>query len=273
MSLPTDETTGSVVLITGAGSGLGRQLALLSHRQGRRLILLDRDAHGLEATGELLDGEPGSVLTLPADVTDPDACREAVGRGLAEFGRLDALLLCAGVSMWARFDQVEDLSIFRRLIEVNYLGAVHCIRPALSALRQARGIIVAISSLQAEIALPNHTGYSASKHALNGFLDGLEQEIGDEVRFLTVMPGWISGTNLRQNAFRAKGESAARRHSKESVTGEEAARLILRAIEQNRRTLYIPSKLRFLPWLRLIAPGLVRSLIHRAVRQQEKARP
>lgn len=256
------------LVITGAASGLGRQLALDLAEQGWDAALVDRDSAGLEETRRLIGDKPRtSVVTC--DVTDYAQCVAMANQVHAELGRIDGLLLCAGVSMWARFDEVEDVSIFRKLVEVNYLGAVHCIHACLGDLKQARGSIVAVSSLQGEVAIPNHTGYSAAKKALNGFLEGLDFELGDRMHILTVLPGWITGTNLRSNAFRKDGGAESpRKHSRESVTVEECSRRIQRAMEQKKRYLFIPPKLALLPWLKLVAPGLLKRLIRRAVRAQ-----
>ncbi len=226
-----NEKAAPVAVITGAGSGLGRRLALDLAARGCHLALGDRDADGLEETRRLVsEASTKSRLALGVlDVTRPDECAQLMRGALEAFDRIDYLVLCAGISMWARFDEITDLSVFERLIAVNYLGAVYCVHAALPALRKSRGWIVAVSSLQGEIALPNHSGYGASKHALNGFLDGLESEMGDEIRILTVMPGWIRGTNLRANALGLDQsvKQEPRKHSSESVSVEECSRLLL----------------------------------------------
>lgn len=253
------------IIVTGAGSGLGRTLSADLAARGCRLVLADHNPTGLEETVQSIRSR--EIVTRTADVTRPDANAALVEAALQHFGGLDALILCAGVSMWARFEEIRDLSVFEKLVSVNYLGAVYAIHAALPHLRQTRGRIVAISSLQGEVALPYHSGYTAAKHALNGFLDTLDFELGGEVRILTVMPGWISGTNLRANAFTAEPKGP-RRHNRHAVSVEECSRRILRAIERGDRRLYIPRKLGALKWLRLFAPGLVRSIIAKAVRSQ-----
>jgi len=262
----------SVAVITGAASGLGRRLSLDLAKRGSRLSLIDRNRDGLAETLQLIhETRPDAdVITLPTDITDDDACRSAMTATLDHFQRIDQLILCAGVSMWARFDEITDLSMFRKLMEVNYLGAVYCVHAALPALLKSRGSIVAISSLQGEVAIPNHTGYAGAKHALNGFLKSLDFEVGETVHILTVMPGWIRGTNLRANAFGGSGRSpnAPKKHSSESVTVEECSALVLRALDRRQKTLFIPRKLGALRWLQWIAPGLTKRLIGKAVKQQ-----
>lgn len=258
-------------VVTGAASGLGRRLALDLAAKGFRLGLGDRDVAGLEETARGIDPSDDRIVVVPTDVTSAPDCRNLVERTVSGSGRLDYLVLCAGISMWARFEEIRDVSLFRRLMEVNYLGAVYCVHAALPALLAARGTVVAISSLQGDVALPHHTGYAASKHALNGFLEGLEFEMGDRIGILSVMPGWITGTGLRARALTAAGgrPDAPRKHSRESVTVEDCSARIIRAMERGRRTLFVPPKLRHLVWLQTFAPGLVRRLIARAVDKQQ----
>jgi NAD(P)-dependent dehydrogenase (short-subunit alcohol dehydrogenase family) len=135
------------VIITGASSGIGRELSRQLAAQGARVILAARQA---EKLGELADECKvlgGQALVVPADVTDPDQCRGLVDRTVEAFGRLDMLVNNAGTTMWARFDEVTDLSIFEKLMRVNYLGSVYCTYYALPHLKQSKGRIVGVSSL------------------------------------------------------------------------------------------------------------------------------
>ena len=266
---------GKTAVITGASSGLGKALTLDLAGWEMNLVLAARSVDKLKEIAAQVEGRGSTVLIQPTDVTDQGQCRVAVEKTLERFQGIDFLILSAGISMWVRFDEVTDTSIFRKLMEVNYLGAVNCIYPALRHLRQSRGTVVAISSAQAVVGLPSHTGYSASKYALRGFLEALEAEVGDEIHFLNVMPGWIRGTNLRSNALRGDGTRVGRtrRHSKHSVGLEECSTRIVKAMEDRARELYIPSRLRFLPWLKLIAPNKLKAGIRGAVEKQEEFDP
>ena len=147
------------------------------------------------------------MITATGDVGKPEDCEVWIGAAVAEFGAVDYLIACAGISMWARFDEVEDLGIFRRLMDTNYLGIVHCVYYALPHLKARDGMVVAISSIQGKIGVPMHTGYVASKHAVQGFFESLRTELLDTgVDVLTVLPHWLRGTNLRKAAF---GRTAA----------------------------------------------------------------
>jgi NAD(P)-dependent dehydrogenase (short-subunit alcohol dehydrogenase family) len=272
MYSPTESSfEGRVVIITGASSGLGQQLALdLAARQAC-LILADRNQGGLVQTAAALENYPTAVETCVVDVTVAEECTALIDLALKKYGRLDFLVLCAGISMWARFEDVSELSVFEKLMAVNYLGAVYCIHAALPSLKATRGTIVAISSLQGEVAIPRHTGYSASKHALNGFLEALELELGGQVRILNIMPGWITGTGLRANAFKVDGNSGGggAKKGKASVSVQECSRLIIRSMQGTGRTLFVPRKLKALLWIKALAPSLLKKLVSRAVDAQE----
>ena len=186
-------------------------------------------------------------------------------------GGVDVLVANAGTSMWAPFEKITDPGVFDKLVQVNYLGAVYCIHAALPHLLRSRGLIVAISSAQAWTGMPMHTGYAASKAALQGFLDSLEMEMNGRIRVLGVYPGWIRDTGLRRHALGADGQElgeARRSHSSESVTSEECAALVVRAVEQGKHSIFIPRKMRLLHILRPLAFPIIRRVLTRAVHSQ-----
>ncbi len=233
------------------------------------LALADRDAERLRETQAEVARLGAPALELQTDVTEEKQCNALVNSTIEEFGSLDLLILCAGVSMWAPFDGITDLSIFRKLMEINFIGAVNCVHASLPQLHKSRGRIVAISSLQGLLGIPNHTGYAASKHALNGFLQTLEYELRGEVGITNVMPGWITGTNLRANAFTATGRHSDSKRSSYSVPVEECSKRVIKAIESNEAEVFVPSKLRFVPLIRMLAPRWLKARISRAVEKQK----
>lgn len=266
---------GKTILITGAGSGLGRQLAVDIAGRGVRLVLADINESGLKETAGQVESAGSKAIFKVTDVTNESQCRDLVRFAKESFGDVHCLILCAGISMWANFDEITDLSLFQRLMAVNFFGAVYCIHPALSSLRANRGMIVTISSLQGELGVPHHTGYSAAKHALNGFLESLEFELGDEIHLLNIMPGWISGTQLRASAYHSDGTALgeqAKKHNGNSVTVEEASRRILAAMDRDAKSLFIPKKLRYLALLKLLVPNFVKWLVQRAIDKQEASK-
>lgn len=261
-----------VVALTGASSGLGAALARALSKEGARLALFARSEDRLRevAAGCAVAGV--DPLVVAGDVVDPDDCRELADRTAERFGRLDHLIACAGVGMWARFDEVRELSIFRRIMEVNYLGLVHSAAFALPHLKRSRGMLVAISSLQGKVGVPFHTGYAASKHAVQGFCDSLRMELrGTGVDVLTVLPTWIRDTRLRERAFAAGGAprgEGSPRHGSGALALEEVVGAVLKAIDRRERILFLPRRYRYLACLESLAPGLVDRLVVGRVRRE-----
>jgi short-subunit dehydrogenase len=270
------KTAGSpqVYLITGAASGLGRVLSLNLADGRKSLVLFDRNEAELEETAKSCRDRGAQVISVTGDVTIPADCSRFVQAAIREFQQIDVLVANAGVSMWSRFEDVKDVSIFSKLMEVNYLGAVYPTYYALPYLKASEGTMVGISSIQGKIPVPFHTGYVASKHALQGFCNALRTEVeGIGVNVLLVVLHWMTGTKLREHAFGQDGKSLGQSrtsHSSESVSVDSCSKAIIKAIDQRRRELVIPPKLRALPWLALLSPRLVDYLVSRKVREQSK---
>ena len=262
------------VIITGASSGLGAALALHLARAGARLALFSPEGDRQREVASLCEEAGGRALAVIGDVTNPGDCEKLADRTAAHFGSVDFLVANAGISMWAGFPEIRDLDVFKRLIEVNYLGAVNCVYHALPHLRRSRGMIVAITSIQGKIAVPMHTGYVASKHALQGFCESLRMELeGSGVDVLTVLPHWLRGTELRMHALGKDGRelgTSSRKHSRESVSIEAACEAILDAMRRRRRELVIPWKLKLLMGLNLLSPRLAESIINSAMKKQSR---
>ena len=162
---------GKTIIITGASSGLGASLAeQLSHYK-TNLVLFSRNIDKLRRVAKTCEANGSKVLVVEGDISKPEDCKKLHKETINCFNTVDHLVLNAGISMWAEFEEITDLSLFPKLIETNYLGAVYLTHHCLPALIKSKGMITAISSIQGKIAVPNHTGYVASKHALTGFLN------------------------------------------------------------------------------------------------------
>lgn len=270
---------GKRIWLTGASRGLGRALALDLARAGTRLALSARDAADLAEVGAAATAAGAAqVVLLPLDVTDADACERAAQEIGATLGGIDILVVNAGISMWTPFAAIEDVSVFEKLMQVNYLGVVYCVKAALPWLKASTeqvGSIVNISSLQAWTGMPSHTGYAASKAATQLFLDSLKMETPG-LHVLGVYPGWISGTELRASALGADGAtlgSSRKSHNKLAVPAEECSRRIVRALEKRKSSLYIPGYLRAMALLRPFAFPLVSWILTKAVGSQRGQTP
>jgi NAD(P)-dependent dehydrogenase (short-subunit alcohol dehydrogenase family) len=172
-AVPVDDR---VVLITGAGSGLGAATARVLASTGMRIVAADLDAATAAATVETIEGAGGEGLALALDVRDGRSAADAIARTMQRFGRLDVLINNAGTDITAAFDEIEP-EAFDRVIDVNLRGPAIMTRAALPQLRASgRGHIVNITSTAAKRAWPNASAYHASKWGLLGFSHAMHAE-------------------------------------------------------------------------------------------------
>lgn len=263
---------GKVFIVTGASGGIGEALSKELAQKGALIVCAARRLDEIERVSAAIRVDGGSALAVQTDITDLAACQQLIQTTIDEYDKLDGLILNAGVSMWARFDEITDISFFQDLINVNYLGAVNCCHAALPQLKKTGGKIVSCSTAQAIMGFPNHSGYVASKHALHGFLATLDMELRGEVSILEAVLSWIRGTNLRDNAFGPAGIGtvrSSRKHTSESVSLEACVDQIIGAIEADKKTVYIPKKLRFIPFLNTFFQGFLQRKVSGAVDKNE----
>jgi len=262
-----------VVVVTGAAGGLGRSLCLRLAAAGARVVALDRDPAGLQRlAGDM--GERGyDLCMLPCDVTDATACATAMQTVRERLGRIDVLVNNAGIAHRSALAETR-LEVIRRVMEVNFFGAVHCTHAALPDLRAARGLLITISSVAGFSPLIGRTGYAASKHALHGFFDSLRAELVDEgVDVLLVCPSFIA-TGIDRAALGGDGRPAAqaRLTTGRPATPDEVARAVLRAAARGRTRLLSGLTAHLAWWLSRAWPGLYAALMKRRL-QGEIAAP
>lgn len=264
---------GRSIVVTGASSGIGRELAVALARRGAFLTLAARSIEALEETAQACRAAGGRALAVRCDVSRKDDCDALVAAAVAEYGGVDALVNNAGISMWGRFEELSDLSVAERIMQVNYLGALYCTHAALPHLKARRGLVVAISSLTGKAGVPTRSAYAASKHAMQGFFDSLRIELRDTgVDVLVVSPGFVA-TPIRDRAFGPDGKpvgESPRDERKGTMPVEECVRRIVRSMERRDRELVMPSLARALLWLKLVAPELVDRIALNAVREKRR---
>jgi short-subunit dehydrogenase len=256
-----------VVVITGASKGIGAELARQLAQKGARLVLAARGAQELEKVAEQCRERGASVIAVKADVSVERDCHAIMSGAALAFGRIDVLVNNAGMTMWARFEDIADLSILERIMQVNYMGAVYCTRHALPYLRESRGVLVGISSLAGRTGVPTRTGYAASKHAMAGFFDSLRIELaGSGVAVTMIYPGFVA-TGIRENATGPDGLPIRVSPVQEGrvMRVEDCVRRIVRAIERREREVVMTARGKIGLWLRLAAPSLVDRIARRAI--------
>ncbi len=184
--------TGKVALVTGAGRGTGRVIALRLAREGAAVALLARSADQLRAVAEEIEAAGGQSLVTPADVADATAVERAVAAAEARFGGLDAVINNAGISLAAPSADYP-LENWHRVLDTNLTGAFICSRAAYAALkRRGGGQIIAIASGAGRQGYPRMAAYCASKFGLIGLMQALAAEWGPEhIKVSTILPGSI----------------------------------------------------------------------------------
>jgi short-subunit dehydrogenase len=256
-----------VLVITGASKGIGAELARQLGAKGARLVLAARSEKELEAVAADCRKAGASVVTVKADVTNDRDCQAIISGAVVAFGRLDVLVNNAGATMWARFEDIDDMSILKRIMDVNYMGAVYCTKHALPHLRDTKGLIVGISSLAGRTGVPTRTGYSAAKHAMVGFFDSLRIELdGTGVGVTMIYPGFVA-TGIRENATGPDGKPILVSPVKEGevMSVEDCARRIVGAMERREREVVMTARGKIGLFLKLFAPSLIDRMAKRAI--------
>jgi NAD(P)-dependent dehydrogenase (short-subunit alcohol dehydrogenase family) len=259
----------AVVLVTGGGGGLGRALAHAWSAAGARVAVVDRDAAAASAVAGELVAIGGDALALTADVAEVADCTRAVGACIVRWGRLDVLVANAGISHRSAF-AATDVAVIRRVMDVNFFGAVHCTRAALPHLLSSRGAIVAVSSVAGYTPLLARTGYAASKHALHGFYDSLRAELADRgVDVTLVCPSFVA-TGIGRNALGGDGRPV--RHEQvtvgRSLDPAAVAARVVDAVARRKPLLRVGATAHLAWWLSRLAPGAYARLMARRVRAE-----
>ena len=184
-----------VVVVFGASSGIGRETAIQFARKGARVVVAARGEDGLKSLVESIRNFGGEAVYQVADTSDYEQVQAVASRAVGEYGTLDTWVHCAGVSLYATFENTSPEE-FRRVLEVNLLGQIYGAKAALPHLKKAgRGALIHISSVEGKRALPLQSAYASSKHGIIGFLDALRMELQHEklpIFVTNVMPAGIN---------------------------------------------------------------------------------
>lgn len=184
-----------VVAVVGASSGIGRETALQFAKRNAKVVVSARSESGLASLVAEITALGGDAIAVPADVSDFAQVQNIADKTVEHYGRLDTWVHAAATAVIAPFEQVTPEE-FKRVIDVNLMGAVYGAMVAMPHLRRTgRGAIVTISSVEARRSMPLQSSYSASKHGIEGFLDALRSELkyeGFPISITNVMPSVIN---------------------------------------------------------------------------------
>jgi short-subunit dehydrogenase len=248
------------VIVTGASSGIGRALALRLADEGAWLALAARDAQRLDSLAAECQQRGGKAIAIPTDVADESRCKTLIQHTREAYGRIDMMVNNAGMAVVSKLEDLADLDLFRRVIEVNFCGAVYCTYYALPFLKETGGRIVNVSSLGGMLAIPGNTSYVASKFAMVGFSDSLRMELaGAGVSVTVICPYWVV-TEFHERYLdkdgRPKGPSGRAIYTEKMMTADQCAQIIVRAARRRKRQIVMWPGTPGI-WLKLVFPDLM----------------
>ncbi len=245
------------ILITGAGSGIGKALAELLAKQEAKLILTDINEGNLRSTCETLKNNLS--LSMVADVSKKADWQALSVKIQASIGYLDVLVNNAGMSSFGYFDELSE-SLFNKVMEVNFNGVVLGCREMMPLLEQSRhGLIVNVASIFALITMPMMTPYHASKFAVKGFTEALRQDLAftkKNIDIICVMPGGIK-TNIANYAEVEGGKEnkfSAHFNTMAKTSPEMAAKVIEKGMRKKTFRVLIGADAKFACMLNRILP-------------------
>ncbi|XP_054993051.1 dehydrogenase/reductase SDR family member 7B isoform X1 [Sorex araneus] len=269
----------SVVVITGATSGLGRECARVFYAVGAKLVLCGRNKEALEELTEELMASPTAQdqahkpCTVVFDLTDLEAITESTAEILDCFGYVDVLINNAGISY--RGDIIDtSIDVDKKVMDTNYFGPVALTKALLpSMMTRRQGHIVAISSIQGKISIPFRSAYAASKHATQAFFDCLRAEMEQYgIEVTVISPGYIH-TNLSLNAITSNGSryGVMDKNTAEGRSPKEVAQDVLTAVGEKKKDVVLATLVPSLAiYLRTLAPGIFFSLMASRARKEQK---
>lgn len=230
--------TDKIVVITGGSDGIGKALVAQFLALGAKVATCGRNENKLS----LLAAEfPSSNLyTAQVDVSKQDESEAFIKQVVDNWGRIDVLINNAGISMRALVSEVS-VQTLQNVMDINFWGTVYCTKAALASIQQNKGVIVGVSSIAGYRGLPGRSGYSASKFALNGWLEALKTELyASGTHVMWVCPGFTT-SNIRNAALdknaKAQGESPMDEGA--MMSSEQCATHIIHAIEKRKRSLVL----------------------------------
>jgi short-subunit dehydrogenase len=251
-----------VVVVTGGTDGIGKGLVDTLLAQGAKVSTCGRQHDKLYKLQRDYASYP--LHTVVADVSNENDCRHFIESTLKVFGGIDILINNAGISMRSLFKHAE-IDVIRKVMDINFFGAVYCTKYAINSLIQRKGTIVGISSIAGYRGLPGRSGYSASKFALQGWLESIKTELAEDgVHVMWVSPGFTT-SNIRNAALNDTGQQQGESPMDENkmMTAEECARHILNAIRKKRRSLVMTFTGKETVFMQKFFPGLADKFVRK----------
>ncbi len=260
---------GRTVVITGGAGGIGRALGRTFGRAGARIAVVDLPASPLDEARWELEVEGIEAIALPCDITNVERVQRTMQAVRDAFGGIDVLINNAGIVHRSAFAKTKP-EVFRRVMDVNLFGAIHCTQACMQDLIARRGLIIAVSSIAGLAPLYGRSGYAASKHAMHGLFESLGAEVAHlGVDVLMVCPSFVA-SGLEASTLGGDGKRVARPRSKVGHLGDpdEVAAAVLEAARARKRRLVLTPVGKTSALLSRLAPGLYERLMIRSLRSE-----
>ena len=263
---------GKVVIITGGSSGLGKALAEVFGSRGSKILITGRNKEELFKAVDELSKKGITVTGFQADVSKEEDNRLMAKEAIAKYGTIDILINNAGISMRALFDEV-DLDVVKKVMDINFYGVLYATKYCLPEIKKNNGSVIGISSIAGYRGLPGRTGYSASKFALNGFLEVLRTELlKTGVHVLTACPGFTA-SNIRIKSLTKDGTSQGEspRDEGKMMTAEECALHIYNATVKRKNSLILTTQGKLAVFINKWLPRLADKLVYNVMAKEANA--
>ena len=251
-----------VVVVTGGTDGIGKALVESLIAAGAKVSTCGRNHDKLY---QLQTEYPSAPLqTMVADVSNENDCRRLMELTVKIFGGIDILINNAGISMRAELKDTS-VDVIKKVMDINFYGVVYCTKYALPFITERKGIIAAVSSIAGYRGLPGRSGYSASKFALQGWLESIKTELMDSgVHVMWVCPGFTA-SNIRFAALTndSKEQGSTPMDEGAMMSSEECAKKILHAIEKKERTVVMTFTGKRAVFMNKFFPKLTDKFIHK----------
>ena len=261
-----------IAVVLGASSGIGRESALRLAERGAKLVVAARSEPALQSLADEISARGGDAVAVACDVSVPGQVEAVAETAVRTYGRIDTWVNVAAVLVHARFEDTQPEE-FRRLMEINYLGQVHGALAALPRLREAGGgALISVSSVESMVSLPRHSAYSASKHAVEGVIDGLRRDLlADDVP--------ISVTSIKPATVNTPFFTNAAHTMDVEPTGPPpvyqpsvVADCVVHAAEHPVRDLWAGGAARGFAFGQMLAPGLMDRVLARIVPLEQSSK-
>jgi short-subunit dehydrogenase len=262
---------GKVVIITGASSGIGEACAFEFAKRGANLVLAARQYVKLCEIADAIHKKYNvRALAIQTDVSNEQDCKDLINQTINTMGKIDILVNNAGISMRALFKDL-DIEVLKKIMDINFWGTVYCTKYAFDEILNNSGSIVGVSSIAGYKGLPGRTGYSASKFAMNGFLESLRNEnLKNDIHIMVACPGFTA-SNIRNVALNseAKPQGESSMEEDKMMSAAEVAINIVEGVVNRKRDLIMTGQGKLTVFMQKLFPKLLDILVYNHFKKEK----